>query len=240
MKLLYHRLLAAFLLLPQQTAAAQNSLQAEIGTTIASRYMFRGQERFDGISFQPYALGEIESNPQLTTKALLWGHLPLESAQTNRNSLTEVDATVVMQYAAIKRVMTTLGHSGYIFLDKDNFVEDFAEVFVGASIDFMFTPSTTVFYDYTTSESFYYQLTLHHQFIWPPFGDDFNVTAFGDFGWVTNDTHRYGDNGLAQITYGLSTNTNIAGIDISPALQITDSHMPGATHAFWATLSLRY
>ena len=240
MKNLAALFIATLLWILPQSANAEDTLNTELGATVASRYMYRGLERFDGLSLQPYAVGEIETESDLTYKGLVWGHLPLESAQPNVGSMSELNATLVVQYLAVKRVMTTLGHTGYIFPNKNTEVEDFAEVFVGASIDFMFTPSATVFYDYVESEAFYYQLTLHHQFIWPPFGDDFNVTAFGDFGWVTNDEGKYGDNGLAQITYGLSTNTNIAGIDFSPAIQITDAHMPGATHALWATLSLSF
>lgn len=233
-------LLTILFLSSLQTAIAEDAFKKELGATLTSRYMFRGLERFDGASFQPYGLGKFEASSDLTYQGLVWGHLPLESAKPDVGTMSEVDTTLAIQYSAIKRVVTTLGHSGYLFPSKDKNVEDFAEIFIGASIDFMFTPSVTVFYDYIDSDALYYQLTLHHQFIWPPFGDDFNVTAFGDFGWASNDKGRYGDNGLAQITWGLSTNTNIGGIDLSPAIQFTDAHMPGTTHALWFSLSTSY
>lgn len=222
-----------------QAYAESDLLSVGASVDVASDYMFRGFNLYDGISVQPavdlgFDFGDLGSL-NLST----WGHLSAEGGQSASEKFTEVDYTLSYSYS-MDMVALSVGHAFYTYPRSSDDIEDTAEVFGSVGLDVPLAPTLTVFHDYEEFDTEYYELSFSHEVTTDALGEGFNATPYVAFGFATNSEKVYADDGLVQVTTGLSFATTVGDFDVVPSLNYTFESDDALDNEFWAGISFAY
>ena len=216
---------------------------------IFSAYMDRGQALFDGNSMQNsfnvnYATeesGDIWFN--------LWSHYPGSSKSGESETqpdFIEVDYSLGYTYNVDDWTFTT-GIS-YYSLPRRNLPQldyvllyEFGEVVSSISYDAFITPTVTYFQDFSYFYTQYYSLNLAHTWELEADKTPVALTAYVDFGFASNsDTVIYKNNGLEQITYGVSGDITLGSFNLVPSINYTQKVDEYTINQLWMGMNLSY
>jgi hypothetical protein len=137
------------------TAEAED-VECDVEATVASAHVWRGLVINDETVFQPSATvraGDFSFN--------VWGTWDLTNVEDSPEH-TRVDVTAGYAVEA-NAVMLGGGVIAYLYPDSsDGMAEDTGEVFLGATLDTIFLPSLSVYYDFVEKEGFYADFMVSH------------------------------------------------------------------------------
>lgn len=239
------RCLFAFTLtsLPQALHAEDKNWALGVSVGFYSDYMFRGFNLYDGSSIQP-SLSASYDTGYGTLSYSPWMHLSAEGDR-QEEKFTELDHTLAYTISA-DALTFKVGHIWYTYPKKSDGLPDTEELFATLVWDdsnvspFSLTPSLSVYHDYDLVDGQYYELGLSHNFNVKSLGEGFNVTGFAAFGFAGNSEAIYANNGLVQVTTGLSTTLNWGDIAVGPTVNYTFGVDDNTVDELWFGMSLSY
>lgn len=222
---------------PQVETQAPTKLSWDTNASLYSSYMFRGLDLYDGLSLQPSVQPHIDLGPNGMLNAILWFQVPLQDRRGESNFL-ELDTGLSYDYTW-SRATFSLGNYWYTFPTGESPLPSRTEVWGAVALDTMLAPTFTVYYEYERYNMQYYDINLSHTF--EKRGDGaFNVTFFVDIGFASNAEQVYAENGLEQVTYGASTEIDLAGVALSPVISYTQSEDANTVNKVWGGLNAGY
>ena len=206
-------------------------------TAVFSDYMFRGFNLYDGTSIQP-SVGAKYDTGMGTVGGSLWMHLSGEGDR-QEEKFTELDETLTYS-VAFGPATVQVGNVWYTYPDDTDAIKDSAEVFGVLSVDdsefnsvFTLTPTLSVYHDYREYDAQYYELGISHPLTPKWLGEGFNVTPFAAFGFASNAEKVYNDNGLVQITWGLSSTVPLGIFSLTPSVNYTHKIDDATVNELW-------
>lgn len=203
-----------------------------------SNYMFRGQTLYDGPSIQPSlaatydtGMGEISAN--------LWMHISGNS-RPHAERYTELDETLKYSYT-FDALTASVGNAWYTYSDRGDGsnIEDTAEYFASLAYDAYLAPTLSYYNDWRVYHSQYYELAFSHEYS-DVVGNGSNLTPFIAFGFASNAEKIYADDGLVQITTGVSTNLAMGDITVTPTLDYSFKVDENTINQFWFGVTFAY
>lgn len=243
------RLLAGILLFTGLTspvyAEDSSSLTGAASVSLASDYMWRGFNLYDGSSVQPSVSADYDTGYG-KVGGNVWAHLSAEGGTTGIEKFTEVDYTLA--YTNSYDAFTfKVGHIWYTFpKDSDN-IDDSAEVFATVVIDdaalgcpFALTPTLSVYHDYDLVDGQYYELGISHTLSTDALGKGFSITPYAAFGFASDQTPLYAEDGFVQSTFGVSTTLNWGDITVTPSANFTAEADDNLNNEFWYGMNFGY
>lgn len=129
-----------------------------------SKYVWRGQTLTDDPVMQPsftVAYGNLSLN--------LWGNVDLGDVNGNDGNLNELDVTLDWTQEICGPLSMSFGVIYYDF-PNTNF-NDTWELYIGASLDYFLSPSTTVYFDIDEVDGVYWTFDFGHSFDVPEIPD---------------------------------------------------------------------
>jgi hypothetical protein len=222
---------------------SESPFSVDFNTYIASDYMFRGQNLYDGTSVQP-SVGVNYDSDFGTLSALGWAHFSAEGDR-QEEKFTEVDATLSYSYT-FDPLTVSIGNSWYTYPRSKDEIDNTAEAFITLIFDdteyspFLLTPTVSVFHDYEEFDNQYYELGLSHTFEVGSDANPFVFTPFAAFGFASNAEKIYEDNGLVQITWGVSWEFESGDVSVVPNLSYTHKIDDNTVNEFWFGLSFGF
>lgn len=211
-------------------------------TALYSDYMFRGFDLYDGTSIQPN-LGAKYDTGFGTIGGSLWMHLSGEGDRQDEK-FTELDETLTYTIN-VGAATLQLGNAWYTYPDDSDEIVDTAEVFGVVSIDdssfntlFSLTPTLSVYHDYREFDAQYYELNFSHTVEPEWLGEGFNATPFVAFGFASNAEKVYDNNGLVQITWGVSSTVPLGELSLIPSVNYTHKVDDATVNELWFGTSL--
>ncbi len=218
---------------------AEDALSYEMSVSHFSDYMFRGVQLYDGVSIQPAAAIGYDLGSAGALSFSAWSHLSGEGGQSSSEKFTEIDYTAAYSFQAGISTLS-LGHVWYNYPDGDDHISDTGEVFAGISLDTILTPTLTAFQDYKEYDAQYYELGISHTFNLDCLGEGFNATPFATFGFASNASKVYAQDGLVQTTFGVSFDSKLGDLVLTPSLNVTRESDDVASNEYWFGVTLAY
>lgn len=222
-------------------ARAQDDKAWSVDTAVDfySDYMFRGFNLYDGTSIQPSITLNYDSGSAGVSHVSLWMHLPGET-QDRPEKFTEMDATLSHDIT-FGDLTFSVGHVWYMYLDEvEEGSPESAEFFASVSVDTFLTPTFSVYHDYREFDAQYYGLLFSHTIESAKLGEGFNITPYVDFGFASHAEKLYADNGLVQVTVGVSSELSLGIFSVIPSVNYTFESDEYALNELWVGLSLGY
>ena len=228
-----------------QDAAAEpeSPFSVDLAAALASDYMFRGQNLYDGISIQPSATASYDTGAG-TLSAGLWMHLSAEGDR-QAEKFTELDATIAYEIP-LDPVTLKVGHLWYTYPNDDDEIADTAEFFGAVSLDdsemlpFALSPTLAYYYDYREIEYHIFELGMSHKFECEGLGKGFNTTPYVTFGFVSDGEVLYEDDGLAYVNLGTSFEMELGNISVVPSVNYTFEVDDNTVNEFWILTTFGY
>ena len=234
-------LLSALLLATPWTAIADDapkalSVSSEVG--IFSHYMFRGFKLYNGPTIQPSVNAAYDTGAG-TVSGNLWMHLTGDSDNTAER-FTELDETI--EYSnTIGGASIAIGNSWYTYSDlgDGSNIEDLAEVYATVAFDAPLTPTVSIYHDWRTTHAQYYELALSHD-LENILGEGGTLTPFVAFGFASNAEDVYVDDGLVQISTGVSTTIPLGAVSVVPSFNYSFKVDDNTINQFWFGTTFSY
>ena len=234
-------ILALIIILPLFSAYSEDNKALTFDTSVGffSDYMFRGFNLYDGASIQPSLKMNYDMEDAGVFHASLWMHLPGET-QNRPEKFSELDATITYDYT-VDDITFSLGHVWYTYPNEtDAGIPESAEFFASVAFDTTLSPVISAYHDYREFDAQYYEALLSHRIECASLGEGFNLTPYVSFGFASNAEKVYQDNGLVQITTGLSTEAPLGDITVIPTINYTFESDKLATNEFWVGTTFSY
>ena len=222
---------------PEVETRPPQKLSWDTNLDLFSSYMFRGLDLYDGLSAQPSVQPHIGLGEKATLNGILWLQAPL-SQRSGVQEFFEVDTGLSVDYT-FSRATFSIGNYWYSYPSGGGPLPSRAEVWGAVALDTMLAPTFTVFYEYERYDMEYYDINLSHTFEKSGEGA-FNVTLFMDLGFAGNAEKLYADNGLVQITSGISTAVDVAGFVLNPVVSYTASEDRNTVNKVWGGVTMCY
>ncbi len=242
MKSFFSFLLTVIIWLPiaalsQEAPSKGFALDASMG--FFSDYMFRGFNYYDGLSLQPSVTPSYYLPHFGTISGNVWSHVSGESDRKDEN-FTEVDYSIRWDFA-LGPVGVALGHYWYTFPhDNTNAQIRTREYLFALTGDIALSPTISFYNDYDSFDTQYYELGFSHEVTADALGDCFAVTPFLALGFASDGHGVYHDNGLVQITGGLSFDLHLGDIGVTPTLNYTYGVDENTSNEFWTGLTFTF
>lgn len=232
------------------TAAAQDSassadsspLTVDVNVALNSDYMFRGQNLYDGASIQPY-LGLSYDTGSGILSATNWMHISADG-RTNVPEFFEMDWGLSYELA-LDPITLTVGNLWYTYPDKDDDIDNTAEMYVSAALDdssynsfYTVNPKLTVSKDWDSLDYYYYELILNHPYEGGAIPDGMTLTPYVSFGLSSNSEKVYADNGLEQISEGVALDIPVGNLTLTPTANYTHKIDDLTVNQFWFGMTL--
>ncbi len=234
--------LSASVAVAEDAAEATPAVEGNVSLALASDYMFRGQNLYDGISIQP--AGSVTLNTELgSLTAGVWFHLSAEGDR-QAEKFFEMDDSLTWE-KSFGDFTVKAGHLWYTYPDDSDDINDTAEFFGGISYDdsaspFSLAPSFLYSRDYRDLDYNIYDFTISHTFECPSLGKGFNMTPFALFEFASNAEKVYEDNGLEQITVGSSFDMSLGDLSVTPSVNYTFKIDDNTVNEFWILTTIGY
>lgn len=214
------------------------SIDSNVG--FFSNYMFRGQTLYDGPSIQPSVTGAYDTG-EGEVSLNLWMHISGNSRSTERAPrYTELDETI--KYSnSFGPVTVSIGNAWYTYSDYQDGtnIEDTAEYLVSATYDSYLTPTLSFYKDWRVYHSQYFELGISHEYS-EVVDDDTSITPFAAFGFSSNGEKIYEDDGLVQVTTGVSSNLTMGDITVTPTINYSFKVDENTINQLWFGISFDY
>jgi hypothetical protein len=222
-----------------EDAAPGSDLKVDLAAGFFTDYMFRGFTMYDGAVVQPSIKASYDLKELGSVSASAWSSIVAESNR-KANSFTEVDYTLswTKQFGDIS---VSLGHIWYTYpYDKADVFPATEEFFGSVAYNTLLTPTLTVYHDYDAFDAQYYELGLSHRIESAALGEGFNVTPFAALGFASNAEKVYHDDGLVQVTTGVSSELHLGDIVVTPSLNYTFESDQNLVNNFWSGVNFAY
>ncbi len=230
-------------------AAAQEEAKEEeespyslsISTDIASDYMFRGQNLYQGTSIQPSVGGGYSFGDFGSLDANIWSHNPAEDGHGPQEKYNEIDYTI--SYSISWDILTLgVGNLWYTYPHQSDVdIEATYEYFISASLDTILTPTLTFYHDYRLYQTNIFELGFSHSFENESLGKDVSVTPSVIFGFGQNTDKVYAeDSGLLYISTGVGAELPLAMLKITPSLNYNFKIDDSTINEFWFKVGIAY
>lgn len=219
-------------------------LSGNFSVGLYTDYMFRGFNLYEGGSVQPSLTGNYDTGHG-TLSGSIWMHTSGDDDSTSPKFF-EMDDT--LSYSMnFQPITVKIGHIWYTYPrdsdDLDNTAEFFGTIVLDDSELNPFlglAPTLSVYHDYDLINGQYYELGFSHSFTCGSLGDGFNLTPFVSMAFASKEEEVYADNGLVQVTYGISSNLTLGDIAVVPSLNFTQEADDNTENEFWFGTSLAY
>ena len=220
---------------PIDTASEEEPKFFSVTTSAAiySSYMFRSQNIYDGLSFQPSIQGTFNLEEYGNLSVIHWMQLPGQGEQYETRYI-EMDEGLTYDIS-IDNITLSLTHYWYLYPNGN------ANTFPGsreliATISWentILNPYVTFANEYQAYKVQYYELGIQHTFEGTePSG--LNLTLFANAGFVTNGTPYWEKNsGFVQSSYGASADVSLGPITITPLIAYANGNDGYATDQWW-------
>ncbi len=225
-------------------ATDEKPWSVDMSVALVSDYMFRGQDLYDGSAIQPYVGGSYDTGYG-KLGAFGWMHISADGS-TNVQDFTELDLGINYE-VDFKPLTFGVGNLWYTYPNDNDGIKDTAEVFFSVALDdselndfYTLSPKFTFYNDYKEIDYEYYELTLSHEYSGGSFGDDATLTPYVTFGFASNGEKVYAENGLEQVTEGLSLALPLGEMTVTPNLNYTHGIDDLARDQFWFGVTLGY
>ena len=228
-----------------QAEDEKSPLTLDLTTALYSDYMFRGFNLYDGSSVQPSATVNWDTGFG-TVSGSLWMHLSAEGDR-QAEKFFEMDETLTYTIN-VEPLVIRAGHIWYSYPDGNDPVKDTNEAFVTLVLNdegmtpFSLTPTFSVYEDYREFDTQYYEFGISHSFHPDSFAENIKIVPFAAFGFASNAEKAYDDNGLVQITEGVSLPINAGPFTITPVCNYSHKVDDNTVNEFWlgTTLAVTY
>jgi len=195
-----------------------NKISVELTSSLAGKYIWRGQNLSDDPVFQP---GLNIGYGKLT--AGLWGNMDLSNINGNSGDMSEIDYS--LDYSDNFGCLEWLGYSvGAIYYDfPGTAIGDTTEIYGGLSLDIPLSPSVKLYHDVDEADGSYVSLAVGHSIekiadIGPgllPIGLDLGASL----GWASGSYDKYywgtDQSKMQDLTFVASFPTEIIGFDVA-------------------------
>lgn len=171
-------LISALVMMVSPMALALDGVDVSVAADYYSKYVWRGQECFDGSVFQP-SVGIAKGGWSFG----IWGSMDLEDDNNNSSEFTEIDYTI--DYSGEISGVEGLGYSvGGILYDFPNNggdpeTDSTFELYVGLCMDTLLSPSVTIYQD-VKSDGTYVSLAAGHSI---ELDEDLALDLGASLGW---------------------------------------------------------
>ncbi len=229
------KLIFLLILLAPNFCFANDKFSASANASIFTDYIFRGVNRFEGLSIQPSVGTTYTFSEGQAINASVWSHFSAETGDGPSRDFSELDFTTFYDYQ-LGRTNISVGNTFYSF-SNDSF-EDTGEVFVSAFIDFTLQPTLSWYYDYNAYDAHYYELAFSHPIIWPGFGEGFSIAPFVTFGFASSADKIYKDDGLVHTTFGVYFESLWGNLIVTPSLSYTAESDDAVSDELWFGVSI--
>lgn len=231
---------------PQQqpdTAAASEPeedpefLTITTSAAIYSSYMYRSQNIYDGLSFQPSIQGTFNLEEYGNVSLIQFMHLPAQGEQY-QTRYVEMDEGLAYDIS-FDDFTFSLTHYWYLYPNGNaNTFLGSREVIATLAWDNTWLNPYVMFADeYRAYKVQYYELGVKHAFEFPDLAG-FNLTLFANAGFVTNGTPYWAkDTGFVQSSYGASTEIPLGPVTVTPLIAYANGSDGYATDQWWGGVS---
>lgn len=227
-----------FFIHANQTFADEKPWSLDLATAFYSDYMFRGLNRYDGVSFQPSVSGSYSFDKYGSLTGGLWMHIPGDGVRKG-SKFTQLDQSFFYD-VSLGPITFSLGHVWYTYPDGEDSLSDTAELYQAIAFDSILNPKFSAYEDYRTTDTRYFEFSLSQSVETDTFGKGFHFTPFVTFGFSTHGTKVYGDDGLVQVTYGAYTELPLGKLKITPSISSTRKAAEKTVNQLWTGVSLMY
>ena len=205
---------------------------------IYSSYMFRSQNIYDGLSFQPSVQGTFDLGDYGNLSLIHWMHLPAQGEQY-QTRYVEMDEGLSYEIS-FDDVTFSLTHYWYLYPNGNANTFPGSRELIGTVTwdNTWLNPYFTFADEYRSYKVQYYELGAKHTFEFSEI-PGFNLTLFANAGFVTNGTPYWAkDTGFVQSSYGASTDIEIGSITITPLIAYANGSDGYATDQWWGGVNV--
>lgn len=214
-------------------------LTLSASTAFVTDYMWRGFNLYQGASIQPAVEGTYDLGEYGSVSASIWSQVPGKSGSSHDN-FWEMDYTAYYTYT-MDKLSFSFGHIYYTYPNRtESEIPSTGEFFGSIEVDTLLSPTFTMYHDYDEFDYQYYELGFSHAFEVDSLGKGFNLTPYATFGFASSAEGVYENDGLEQVTFGVSSETNLGDITLTPSLNYTAAVDDQADNSFWAGMTLGY
>jgi len=198
-----------------------NKISVELTSTVAGKYIWRGQNLSDDPVFQP---GLNIGYGNMTVG--FWGNMDMSNINGNSGDMSELDYTLDYSDDFAFANMEWLGYSvGVLYYDfPGTTFKDTTEVYGGLSLAVPLNPSVTVYHDVDEADGSYVCLAAEHSIekivdLGPlPIGLDLGA----NLGWGSGSYDKYywgtDQSKMQDLTFCVCFPTEIIGFDVSVSM----------------------
>jgi hypothetical protein len=200
---------------------------------IYSSYMFRAQNIYDGLSFQPSLQGTFNFEEYGNVSLIHWMHLPAQGEQYETRYV-EMDEGLSYDIS-FDDFTFSLTHYWYLYPNGNaNTFPGSRELIATLSWDNTFLqPYVTFANEYRAYKVQYYEVGIKHTFELAHY-IGLDLTVFANTGFVTNGMPYWAKNsGLVQASGGVSTDIELGPVTITPLLAYANGNDGYATDQWW-------
>jgi hypothetical protein len=205
------------------------------GATSAT--VFRGQTLYDGVSAQGIVRPRYSFGSLGAVHGSVWAMAPLQGDTAEEQYFSI--APSLSYEVTYSRFTFSVGHNWYVYPRTSSQRNSTAEISAGMTLDTVLNPTVTVYRDYDSFDSEYFELSLRHTFLRSDAGG-FNVTLFSTIGFASNASQRYDHGGLVQITSGVTTDVRVAGACLRPFGMYTGSEDGAVDNRVWGGVQVAF
>lgn len=218
---------------------ADKSWSIDLSSDFYTDYMFRGFNFYDGTVVQPSVTMNYDLGDAGAISATAWGSIAADNRENDGN-FTEVDY-IVGYSKDIDAWTFGAGHIWYTYPHDPNDAFLYtAELYASVGYDTVLSPTLTVYHDYESFDNQYYELGISHDIATNALGEGFNVTPYAVLGFASDAKKVYKDDGLAQVTTGVSSELPLGDITVTPSFNYTFEVDDNTVNSFWSGVSLAY
>ena len=233
-------LVAMLTIAPVQIAHGEGKNSVVSTVDFYSDYLFRGINFFDGLVFQPSLTFSHTTEDYGTFSAGLWSSIAAQAGSEATPRFFEIDY-ILTHNIEFDSLSISTGHLMYTFPDDDDGFDNFNEYFI--STTWLTTLNPTFYFGHTyRGPAFeYYELSFSEPITPTELDEKLTITPYIAFGWVTSGRPYYADDdGLAQITGGVSFDVIAGDFTISPSVQFTRGFDPNGSDVGWFGVRFSY
>ena len=211
------------------------ALTGDVSLGAFSDYMFRGFRLFNGNSIQP-SLNLHYNTDAGNFTAGAWSHLSADN-EASSERFTEIDYTLKYE-KAFDGFTIALGNIFYAYPSDKTNIPQSNEVFATLALNVPLTPTLTVYHDYRAFDAQYYELGFSHTFDKICGAENATLTPFTSFGFASNADKVYADNGLVQVTTGVSSAITVGSAVVTPVINYTSKVDDLTANQLWFGMSV--
>ncbi|MBX7139110.1 MAG: hypothetical protein K1X83_14140 [Oligoflexia bacterium] len=223
---------------------AEKPWSVDLNVAFMSDYMFRGQNLYDGASIQPY-IGAGYDTGYGTIGAYNWSHISADGS-ANVEEFFEMDWGLTYELA-LDPVTVTVGNLWYTYPNDNDDIEDTTESFISLALDdssyndfYTINPKFTASKDWDVFDYYYYELNFSHTYEGGVLGDGVSMTPYVTFGFTSDGEKVYEDDGLVQVSEGISVTMPLGNMTVSPSINYTHKVDDLTVDQFWFGVTLGY